>query len=143
MKISEAYKKALHADAQAIGLVILSLGFGERRASGFFMHGLTTHDVVKRILATKKPASSLYFAAMDYQRRHQALLDNTDMKVLSYNPYARKRFDSVEKTLSDKLLDLLVTSYASTARAEIERKRRECMKARRKKLRNVAAISGA
>ncbi len=131
MKMSEKLKKKIYGDAQAIGLFIMSLGLNQKRQAGFFMQGGTASETVKRIMAIYEPLTAPYLAAKDYQKGYQALLDNTNLNELSYKPHVRKRFDTIENALSEKLIEALLDSYARVARAHIERERRERLKTRR------------
>ena len=132
--MQEKFKKALYADAKAIGLVILSLGIGEKeRQRGFFIHGVTALEVIKRIVETHDTTRMTHIAAKEYMRSYQALLDNTDFKLCAYSPDAKRRFDTIEAALSARLLDSLLSSYARSARAETERRRRENLRLRRRK----------
>jgi hypothetical protein len=127
--MQEKFKKALYADANAIGIAILSLGIKENeRHRGFFIFGLTALDVVKRIVERHDPLRMTHFAAKEYMKGYQSLLDNTDLKACVHNSEAQKRFDRVEAALSARLLDDLLSSYARSARAETERLRRERMR---------------
>jgi len=142
--MQEKFKKALYADAHAIGLVILSLGLGEeKRQRGFFVHGLTALEVVKRIVDTHDTARMTHFAAKEYLKGYQALLDNTDLKACACNPEAKRRFNIINAALSARLLDGLLSSYARSARAETERLRRERLRLRnRNKAARAAKAAG-
>ena len=129
--MQEKFKKALYADAKAIGLVILSLGLKEEKYQrGFFIYGLTALDVIKRITETHDAARMTHLTAKEYMKGYQALLDNTDLKACVNNSEAKKRFNRIKAALSARLLDGLLSSYARSARAEIERLRRERMRLR-------------
>jgi len=139
--MQEKFKKALYADAKAIGLIILSLGIKEEKYQrGFFIHGVTALEVVRRIVETHDTTRMTHLAAKEYMRGYQALLDNTDLKLCAYNPEAKRRFNNVEAALSARLLDSLLSSYARSARAEAERLRRERLRLRK---RNKAARAAA
>jgi hypothetical protein len=142
--MQEKFKKALYADAKDIGLIILSLGLGEEKSQrGFFAHDVTGLEVVKRIVSTHDAARMTHFAAKEYLRGYQALLDNTDLKACAYHPEAQRRFNVVEKALSRRLLDDLLSSYARSARAEAERLRRERMRLRNRNKAKRAARAAA
>jgi hypothetical protein len=134
MKLSKKLRKKIYGEAQEIGLCILCLGLGEnQRPSGFFICGFTATDVAKRIMETYNPFSVTYFAAMDYWKGYQSLLDNTDPWARSNHVYVKRHFDRVKAALSARLLGDLLFSYGCAARVQIERQRQEQLSKRRKK----------
>jgi hypothetical protein len=126
MKLSKKLKRKIYAEAQAIGLGILRLGLREKEClAGFFIHGLTAGDVVRRIMESHDPSSASCLAARTYQRGYQALLDNTDPWARSNNEYVKKHVNRVMTALSARLLNDLLTFYASLACTCVELQKEE------------------
>ena len=120
-----AYQRELIKDANSIGLVILAFGLKEKSPVGFFRRDMSIPDIAKRVIETHEPVRGTYYAAKDYMRGYQALIDNSDLKLCRYNADAQRRFKFIAAKLEGKLLDGLLSSYSSLVRAQNEKQKQE------------------